>query len=74
MIEPQKDPIGMSLLLVLFLLLGIISIIYYRSIDWNVLKRIEQTPLILPTPILSSTATPSANISTPTSTPSAAKL
>ena len=61
MTENQKDPIGMSLLLILFILISILGFIYYKSIDWNVLKRLEQTPLILPTPIPSSTATPSAS-------------
>mgnify|MGYP007068284615 CR=1 FL=1 len=61
MTENQKDPIGMSLLLILFILISILGFIYYKSIDWNVLKRLEQTPLILPTPIPPSTATPSAS-------------
>jgi hypothetical protein len=72
MIENKKDPIGMSLLLVLFILLGILGFIYYQSIDWDVLKRLEQTPLVLPTPIINQTqtATPSTTI---TATPSAIK-
>ena len=73
MTENKKDPIGMSLLLVLFILLGILGFTYYRSIDWGVLKRLEKTPLVLPTPIPPSTATPSANTNTPTSTSSGFK-
>jgi len=72
MTENKKDPIGMSLLLILFILISILGVIYYRSIDWDVLKRLEQAPLVLPTPIFNQTetATPSTTI---TSTPSATK-
>jgi len=65
--ENQKNPIGISLLLALFVLLGVIGIIYYRSIDWDVLKRLEQTPLVLPTPIPTQTniSTTSATTTTP---------
>lgn len=63
MTENKKDPVGMSLLFILFLLLGVIGIIYYRSIDWDVLKRLEQAPLALPTPIPNQT-----NLSTPSTT------
>jgi len=64
MSEQQKDPIGMALLAILFILLGIIGIIYYKSIDWDVLKRLEETPLELPTPIPTNTeSTDSATLS-----------
>ncbi|MCW1949211.1 MAG: hypothetical protein KIH89_002055 [Candidatus Shapirobacteria bacterium] len=59
MTENQKDPIGMTILLILFLLLGIVGFIYYKSIDWSVLKRLEQTPLVLPTPPATITPRPS---------------
>jgi hypothetical protein len=72
MTENKKDPIGISLLLLLFILLGVIGYIYYKSIDWDVLKRLEQSQLILPTPMVNQTetATPSSAIS---ATPSATK-
>lgn len=60
----QKDPIGAIILSVLFILLAIASIFSYKSIDWDVLKRMEQLPLVLPTPIPATTsATPTATIS-----------
>lgn len=62
----KKDIIGSILLLSLFILLIIAGIISYHSIDWNVLKKIENQKLILPTPIVTifNTSTPSA-VSTP---------
>ena len=64
----QKDPIGNIIIAVLFILLIIAGVISYRSIDWNVLKRMEQLPLVLPTPIpATNSAIPTATISaTPT--------
>jgi len=64
----QKDPIGNIIMTLLFILLLIAGIISYRSIDWNVLKRMEAVPLILPTPIptlntTTNSAVPSASIS-----------
>jgi ABC-type lipoprotein release transport system permease subunit len=59
MTENQKDPIGISLLFFLFILLGVMGFIYYKSIDSNVLKRLEQAPLVLPTQ--TATATPSSS-------------
>jgi hypothetical protein len=38
----------------------------YKNIDWNVLKKLESTPLVLPTPIptnsIPQNSTPSAEI------------
>lgn len=64
----QKDPIGAIIITVLFILLAIAGFISYKSIDWDVLTRMENTPLVLPTPIPATTsATPTATISaTPT--------
>ena len=68
----QKDPIGNIIITLLFILLAIAGFISYKSIDWDVLKRMEEIPLVLPTPIpLSNSATnsaiPTASISaTPT--------
>ena len=53
----QKDPIGNIIIAVLFILLAIAGIYSYKSIDWNVLKKIEQIPLILPTPIPATNST-----------------
>ena len=61
MSERQKDPIGTILLTILFILLGIMSVIYYKSIDWDVLKRLEETPIELPTPIPSETTPDSSD-------------
>ena len=58
----KKDIIGSILLTSLFILLIIAGNISYQSIDWQVLKKIENQKLILPTPIVttSNTSTPSA--------------
>jgi hypothetical protein len=53
----KKDIIGPTLLITLFILLVIAGIISYQSIDQNVLKRMENQPLILPTQIPTNTAT-----------------
>lgn len=67
--QQKKDPIGISLLILLFILLGILGVIYYRSIDWDVLKRLEDTPIAMPTPIPpTNTATPSATLPSPSPT------
>jgi len=63
----QKDPTGNIIIAVLFILLAIAGFISYKSIDWNVLKIMEQIPLVLPTPIPpindATTASPTATIS-----------
>ncbi len=65
----QKDTIGNIIIATLFILLLIAGIISYKSIDWDVLKRMEEIPLVLPTPI---PATNSATIpTTPVATVSA---
>jgi hypothetical protein len=57
----QKDPIGTIIITIFFILLTIAGIISYKSIDWNVLKRMENTPLNMPSPIptTNQVATPS---------------
>ena len=52
----QKDPIGNIIIAVLFVLLAVAGYLSYKSIDWDVLKRMEEIPLTLPTPIPSSTS------------------
>jgi len=52
--------------IIVFILLGLLiyaGIITYKTIDWNVLKKLEAQPLVLPTPVPASTATQSAEIS-----------
>ena len=55
--EQKKDIFGTILIIIIFILLTIAGVISYKSIDWNVLKKIESQPLILPTP---APATPSS--------------
>ncbi len=66
----NKDIIGPLLIALLFVFLIIVGIISYRSIDWEVLQKLEGNKLILPTPIVKTN-----QISTPStiSTPSANK-
>jgi len=61
----QKDIIGNILVFTLLILLTVAGIISYKSIDWTVLKRMEDSKLVLPTPAITSTP-----ISTSTATPS----
>lgn len=58
--QPNKlDTIGYLLIATLFVSLFYAGYLSYKSIDWNVLKRLESQKLILPTPV---PASPSANI------------
>ncbi|MDD4937654.1 MAG: hypothetical protein PHX34_01345 [Candidatus Shapirobacteria bacterium] len=60
--EPKNNNIfGYILIIILFILITVAGYFSYQSIDWNVLKKIESQPLILPTPI---PIIPSINIST----------
>ena len=67
----QKDPIGNIIITVLFILLAIAGFISYKSIDWDVLKRMEQIPLVLPTPVpaTSSAIIPNTSTATISATP-----
>ncbi len=60
----EIDTIGWLLLILLILLLAYSSFLSYKGIDWTVLKRLEATKLVLPSP----PATPSATITTAPST------
>jgi len=66
MTEENKKPdyIGNVIVFILLGLLTYAGYLSYKSIDWDVLKRLETEPLILPTPIptaiSSIIATPSA--------------
>ena len=56
------DAFGYILIGTLLFLLGIAGYISYKSIDFQILKKLESTPLILPTPVLTppASASPSA--------------
>jgi len=56
--QNKITPFGYFLLITFFILLSYAGWIFTNSIDWNVLKRMEEAPLTLPTP--ASLATPSA--------------
>lgn len=47
----QPDFIGLGLILFFFLLLGYGGFLSYKSIDFDVLKKLEAAPLVMPTPI-----------------------
>lgn len=51
-------PIGLILLFLLFSLLAYAGWLSYKSIDWEVLKRLESQQLLLPTPAPSPALTP----------------
>lgn len=60
--QDKIDPIGYTLLGILFLLLVYAGWLSYKSIDWDVLKRMESQTLILPTqmPVQPLVSSPSA--------------
>jgi len=45
------DYVGIFLILVFLILLSYASFLSYKSIDWDVLKKLEQAPLGVPSPI-----------------------
>ncbi len=52
MINSKKiTPTGYFLITILFISLFYSSWLFYQSIDWQVLDRLEKAPLILPSPI-----------------------
>ncbi len=60
------DYVGVILITVFLILLSYAGYLSYRSIDWDVLKRLEQAPLGVPSPI------PTVSVA-PIATPSAKK-
>jgi len=58
MTKKKIDIIGVSAISILFILLTVAAYISYKHIDWDVLKRVEQQQLILPTPIPQQSPTP----------------
>ncbi|MFA6185200.1 MAG: hypothetical protein WCT51_02025 [Candidatus Shapirobacteria bacterium] len=73
MIEENKKPdyIGNTIVFVLLGLLLYAGFLSYKSIDWNVLNRLESENLILPTPIPTNSALQNATSSAITATRSA---
>ncbi|MFA7676304.1 MAG: hypothetical protein WCY28_02780 [Candidatus Shapirobacteria bacterium] len=61
----KTDHVGNIIVFVLLSFLIFAGYLSYKSIDWEVLKRLENEELILPTPIPTSITTQSAQI-TPT--------
>jgi len=64
--QNKITPFGYFLLLTFFILLSYAGWIYAKSIDWDVLKRMENSPLALPTqtiisPSTTISATPTVN-------------
>lgn len=68
--EENKKPdyIGNTIVFTLLGLLIYAGYLSYKSIDWDVLKRLEAQPLVLPTPAPIVPASPSAQIASPSST------
>lgn len=68
--DDQKiDPIGYTLLSLLFVFLCYAGFLAYKSIDWGVLKRLESQTLVLPTQApLQQTPTLTHSSSTPSPT------
>lgn len=58
----DSNKIGIAIMTVLFLLLAYAGYLSQKSIDWDVLKKLESQTLVLPTqipsPIISPTASP----------------
>lgn len=46
----QIDYPGILLVTILLILLTYAGYLAYKSIDWKVLDRLEQSPIVLPTP------------------------
>ena len=55
--ENKITPFGYLLIATFFILLSYAAWIYSKSIDWDVLKRMENSPLTLPTIAPSSSPT-----------------
>lgn len=53
-------PFGYLLIIIFFILLAYAAWISAKSIDWDVLKRMENSPLSLPSPVIIQTSTTSA--------------
>ena len=60
MSEKPLDFWGYLIISTLLILLSYASYLSYKSIDWDVLKRLEASPINLPAPITPAIASPSA--------------
>lgn len=49
--QKKITPLGYFLILILFTSLSYAAWLFYQSIDWQVLDRLEKTPLTLPSSI-----------------------
>jgi hypothetical protein len=58
--ENKITPTGYLLIITFFVLLAYAGWLSAKSIDWDVLKRLESAPLSLPSPIITQSSTPSA--------------
>lgn len=60
--QNKIDYPGVLLITIFLALLSYAGFLSYKSIDWNVLKRLEEAPIVLPTPVPSGTpeSSPSA--------------
>ncbi|HBP51214.1 MAG: hypothetical protein US68_C0006G0065 [Candidatus Shapirobacteria bacterium GW2011_GWE1_38_10] len=58
--DNKITPTGYLLIVTFFVLLGYAAWISAKSIDWDVLKKMENSPLSLPTPVVVQNSTPSA--------------
>lgn len=58
--QNKITPLGYFLIITFFVLLSYASYLSAKSIDWDVLKRMENSPLTLPTQAPSPTASDSA--------------
>jgi len=63
--DNKITPLGYLLIATFFILLSYAGWLSAKSIDWDVLKRVENAPLSLPSPIITQISSPSA---TPTNT------
>jgi hypothetical protein len=65
--ETKIDFWGWTLIISLFILLIVGGYLSYKSIDYQILTKLENQKLVLPTPIVQ--ASPSATTSLPSTTP-----
>jgi hypothetical protein len=62
MTQKPLDFWGYLIIITLFTFLSYAGYLSYKSIDWNVLKRLEASPLNLPAPITPTISSPSSTL------------
>jgi len=67
--QPSTDYIGITLISILLLLLAYAGYLAHKSIDFDVLNKLESQPLILPPPATSSAEIITDAVVSPTPTP-----